>query len=115
MASHHKVYELVNQAREDKRRPACSYDSSTDVSRYSLLLDALQPYGSLGNINGPTIAKKRVEMDILYYEVCKSPSTHMAWLADAARAVLNPQSLRKVVDVIHFQWSGDVGDVEYCP
>lgn len=44
-----------------------------------------------------------------------SPDTHMAWLADSTRSILNPGTLSRIIDVLHFEWVGNTGDVEYCP
>lgn len=43
-----------------------------------------------------------------------SPQTRTAWLADSTRSLLHPTSLREIIDVVHFEWQGQTGDVEYC-
>lgn len=115
MSSHHKVFELVTQTKEVKRYSVCTYESTSDMSSYNELLAALEPYGSLGAIGGPRVDKQRCEMDRLYHEKREDPKTHQAWLADCARSLLNPRTLRAIVDVVHFEWTGDIGDAEYCP
>jgi hypothetical protein len=54
-------------------------------------------------------------MDKLYNIYRKDPTTHLAWLADATRDLLQPAVLRKIIDVVHYEWSGDLGAVDYCP
>lgn len=115
MSSHHKMYELITQVEEVNRYSICTYASSFEMSRYVQLLDALESYGSLSERNSPSVYKKRSEMDKLYYHMRETPQTHLAWLADTARSVLHPLNLRKIVDVVHFEWNGDIGDSEYCP
>lgn len=41
--------------------------------------------------------------------------THLTWMADITRSLLRPETLRKIVDVVHFEWRGDIGDREFCP
>lgn len=53
-------------------------------------------------------------MDKAYGLCQESPERHIAWLADATRSLLGPTTLRQIVDVVHFQWNGDVGAVYYC-
>jgi hypothetical protein len=36
-------------------------------------------------------------------------------IPDATRSLLKPTTLRQIVDVVHFEWSGDIGAVNYCP
>jgi len=115
MASHHKLRELVTQVREVKRYPMCVYQSTMNTTQHDKLLEALEPYGTLGGVDGPGVVKSRVEMDLLYHEKRQSAKTHLAWVADSTRSLLNPPTLRRIVDIVHFEWSGDVGDVEYCP
>lgn len=113
MASQHKVYEIVHGVKERKDFPSCEYSSSSD-GKYEQLFVALEPYGTL-EACGPDVAKRRMEMDLLYHS-CRSTSTaSAAWLADSTRCLLNPTNLRKIIDVVHFPWRGDAGDVEYCP
>jgi hypothetical protein len=35
------------------------------------------------------------------------------WLADIVRVVLHPDNLRRLVDVVHLPWNGELGDVDY--
>ncbi|KFY13926.1 hypothetical protein V492_02971 [Pseudogymnoascus sp. VKM F-4246] len=113
MSSEHKVYEVFHGVREKKDGVACEYVSASDGS-YQQLLEALAGYETLGE-NGPSVSKRRADMDLLYYGYRTSPETHMAWLADTARSLLEPITLRKIIDVVHFEWLGQTGDVEYCP
>ena len=114
MSSHHKVYELLKGVRPVRKYGYCEYTSAADNARYERLIEALRPYGTLGS-DGPSVLKKRIEMDKTY-DVCRqSPELHLSWLADAARSLLEPATLRQIVDVVHFEWSGDVGAVDYCP
>ncbi|EEA23875.1 hypothetical protein TMatcc_006948 [Talaromyces marneffei ATCC 18224] len=114
MASHHKVYELVNGVQEVKHYPTCTYALTEEETNYSNLLKALEPYGTLEK-DGPHVYMKRATMDQLYAINRSKPDTHFAWMADITRSLLRPQTLRKIVDVVHFEWSGDVGDREFCP
>ncbi|KAG6828127.1 hypothetical protein H0H92_009119 [Tricholoma furcatifolium] len=113
MSSHHKIFELVTGVREVAVYPCCEYMSMSD-GRYEQLLEALAVYGTLGD-QGPRVTKRRAEMDMAYHQIRLSPETHLAWLADCTRSLLDPVNLRKIVDVVHFEWKGHVGDVEYCP
>ncbi|KAK2758303.1 hypothetical protein FQN54_004149 [Arachnomyces sp. PD_36] len=113
MASQHKVYEVFHGVQEREGASMCEYTSTSDGS-YQELLDALSEYGTLGE-DGPNVTKRRSEMDLLYHAYRKQSQTHTAWLADSTRSLLNPVSLRKIVDVVHFEWKGQTGDVEYCP
>ncbi|KAJ5999858.1 hypothetical protein N7481_000267 [Penicillium waksmanii] len=114
LGAHHKVFEVLEGIRKVKNDDACIYDSQLDATRYERLLRALQPYGTLGD-QGPRVSKKRVEMDKLYNVYRKDPTSHLAWLADATRDLLQPKVLRKIIDVVHYEWSGDLGAVDYCP
>ncbi|KAM5454301.1 hypothetical protein MaudCBS49596_002318 [Microsporum audouinii] len=115
MASQHKVYELVAGTceRDSVHSKRCSYTSETDGS-YQELLKAVTVYGTLGD-NGADVKKKRAEMDLLYHICRGSPRTHAAWLADSTRTLLRPATLRRIIDIVHFEWRGPAGDVEYCP
>lgn len=114
LGSQHKVYELMIGVKEQQDRyRTCGYTSETDGS-YEQLLDVLRPYGSLGK-NGPSVWKRRVDMDLQYHECKRSTDTHIKWLADTARTLLNPINLRRIVDLVHFEWVGDIGDAEFCP
>ncbi|KAJ5408330.1 hypothetical protein N7509_002213 [Penicillium cosmopolitanum] len=112
MASHHKLYELYHETCENTEVKKCSYHGLEE--QYDKLVKALQPYGSLGD-DGPQWAKKRMELDELYSINRQSTRTHFAWLADMTRILLNPSNLRRIVDVVHYSWIGDTGQVEYCP
>lgn len=114
MSAHHKVYELLKGIRPAQKQSACEYVSVSQTLRYERLIEALRPYGTLGN-DGPRVSKKRIEMDKTYGLCQGSPERHLAWLADATRSLLEPTTLRQIVDVVHFEWSGDVGAVDYCP
>lgn len=58
-----------------------------------MLLQALNSYGTLGN-DGPRVTMKRKALQILYPKYKQTPETYIAWLADAAREMLNPSNLR---------------------
>lgn len=92
--------------------PPCAYEGLDE--RYQQLLEVLAPFGTLGK-NGPSIKLKRKEMDLRYHTYRQSTETHLAWLADSARVVLEPKLLRRLIDVVHYEWTGSVGDVSYCP
>ena len=114
LGSHHKVYEVLHGVRRVEKYSACEYESQINTARYDRLLLALQPYGTLGKV-GPRVTKKRIEMDKVF-SICRTdPETNLAWLADATRSLLDPTVLRQIVDVVHFEWRGDVGMVNYCP
>ncbi|RAL13286.1 uncharacterized protein BO97DRAFT_413729 [Aspergillus homomorphus CBS 101889] len=112
MASHHKLYELVHSLRESSELPPCAYEGLEEP--YERLVRALQPYGSLG-VTGPRWDLRRAELDALYSIYRRCPETHAAWLADMARLLLRPSTFRRIADVVHHVWMGDVGDVWYCP
>ncbi|EED17526.1 conserved hypothetical protein [Talaromyces stipitatus ATCC 10500] len=114
MASHHKVYELVNGVREVDHYSTCKYDSTEDETKYNNLLRVLEHYGTLGK-DGPHVLMGRATMDKLYSINRDKSETHLAWMADITRSLLKPEILRKIVDVVHFEWKGDIGDGEYCP
>ncbi|KAJ5290940.1 hypothetical protein N7478_000191 [Penicillium angulare] len=114
LGSHHKVYELLHWVKHVQKYSMCEYESEINTSRYDRLVQALQSYGTLGQ-DGPRVTKKRVEMDKLYSMCRPQPETNLAWLADATRSLLNPTVLRQIVDVVHFEWRGDIGAVDYCP
>ena len=113
MASQHKVYEVFNGINEQEEFATCRYSSLSDGS-YEQLLSALASYGTLGE-NGPDVGKRRMDMDLLYHGYRTNPQTSAAWLADSTRSLLQPTNLRMIIDVVHFPWSGEPGDVEYCP
>ncbi|KAJ5140852.1 hypothetical protein N7448_004260 [Penicillium atrosanguineum] len=114
MGAHHKVYEVLKGVKGIKQYEACNYASVADTSRYVRLVRALEPYGTLSE-DGPMVTKRRVEMEKVYSTCRSDPAAHMAWLADATRSLLEPTVLRRIVDVVHYEWSGDVGAVDYCP
>ena len=114
LGSHHKIYEQVQGVTPVKHYTACLYRSEADSSRYARLVHALRPFGTLGE-DAPQVWRKRVEMD-KSFSVCRlNPDAHLAWLAYTARGLLDPMVLRRIVDVVHYEWSGDVGVVDYCP
>lgn len=113
MASHHKVYEVVNGVQEVKQYPTCKYGSIEDETKYNNVLKALEPYGTLGE-EGPHTYMKRAIMDQQYAVSRLKSETHLAWMADITRSLLQPETMRKIVDVVHFEWRGDTGDREYC-
>ncbi|KAJ5982176.1 hypothetical protein N7451_012276 [Penicillium sp. IBT 35674x] len=112
MASHHKLYELIHETLENKDVQECNYYELEE--HYDKLLRALQPYGTLGH-DGPHWARKRMELDRLYSLNRRSTRTHLAWLADMTRLLLKPSNFRRIVDVVHYSWTGDIGQVDYCP
>ncbi|KAB8267872.1 hypothetical protein BDV30DRAFT_246221 [Aspergillus minisclerotigenes] len=112
MASHHKLYELVHGVVESPVLKPCEYDGLED--QYELLLGALRPYGSLGSA-GPNLGMKRKDLDQLYSSYRQSPEAHRAWLADMVRILMQPTAFRRIVDVVHYPWLGEIGDVQYCP
>ncbi|KAJ5364325.1 uncharacterized protein N7496_010038 [Penicillium cataractarum] len=112
-ACHHKVYELVQGTHLNKKEAVCHYEATSDGS-YEMLLDALQSYGTLGSL-GPRVTMKRKLLQVLYPKYKQVPETHIAWLADAAREMLNPTNLRRLVDFVHYEWDGQLGDTGYCP
>jgi hypothetical protein len=113
MSSHHKIYELINGVQEVKQYPTCKYASTADQTQYNNLLKALEPYGTMGE-EGPHVLMKRATMDQLYAVNRAKSETHIAWMADIVRSLLRPETLRKIVDVVHFEWRGDLGDREFC-
>ncbi|RAH63581.1 hypothetical protein BO85DRAFT_455560 [Aspergillus piperis CBS 112811] len=114
MSSHHKVYEISTQVSEVGKQDECLSRSRDHQRAYWGLLEVLAPYGTLGK-EGPRVGQTRAELDFRY-GVCRSSSTlHAAWLADITRSLLEPRTLRRIVDVVHFEWTGCEGEVEYCP
>jgi hypothetical protein len=114
MGSHHKVYELMKELTVDKNWPACRYTLVSNQRKQKRLLASLAPFGTLGK-NGPSVSRKRAELDKQYATCIGDRQRHLAWLADACRSLLCPQTLRRIVDVVHYRWDGEVGDVQYCP
>lgn len=111
MASHHKVYELTRGLEPVEGSPRCEY---VGLESYNQLLEALSLYGTARK-DSPHVQKTRSEMDKLYKISRLAPPTHLAWLADATRILLDSIHFWPIVDVVHYQWSGEVGDAEYCP
>lgn len=112
LSSGHKVFEALHGVKPLEGDDPCHYNSKDDGS-YESLLEALEPYGSLGK-DGPSIFMQRKELQLRYAKHRHSPRDHMKWTADVVRIVLHPDTLRKLVDVVHFQWTGDLGHVGYC-
>lgn len=112
MASHHKLYELTHGVRENTELSPCEYDGLDE--QYDLLVRSLQPYGSLGP-DGPQWGMKRMELDKKFSIYRQSPETHSAWTADMVRLLVSPSNFRRLVDVVHYSWTGEIGEAEYCP
>lgn len=112
MSSGHKLFEIVHGTRPVIGSEPCHYKSSDDGS-YERLQTALAKYGSLGDA-GPSIALTRKELQLRYVKYRSSSETHVKWVADAVRVALHPETLRRLADVVHFQWTGDLGHVGYC-
>jgi len=112
LSTGHKVYELLRDIRAVDTDPPCRYQSE-ESGLYEDLLGALEAYGTLGE-GGPKLAMKRKDLQLLYAVYRRSPETHIKWLADAVRLVLHPRTLRRLVDVVHYQWTGEIGDAGYC-
>lgn len=62
---------------------------------YERLVEALEPYGTLGN-HKPQVSRKRIEMDKAYILCQGSPGRHLAWLADATRSLLELTTLGRL-------------------
>ncbi|KOS48773.1 hypothetical protein ACN38_g304 [Penicillium nordicum] len=114
MGSHHKIYELTGEVKVEVKWPLCQYTSVNNQSKHKRLLDSLTPFGTLGK-EGPNVSNKRIELDKRYATCIHDTNRHSAWLADMCRSLLSPQTLRKIVDVVHYRWDGHAGDAEYCP
>lgn len=112
LSSGHKVHEILRATRVVSSNPPCVY-KSRENGAYSELLEALEPYGTLGE-KGPHIRMKRADLQMQYAEHGQVHDAHLMWMADAVRAVLHPDNLRRLVDVVHYQWRGDLGNVNYC-
>lgn len=112
MSSGHKLHEILHGTQPKSEDRACHYHSK-DNGAYGLLLQALEPYGTLGD-DGPRITMTRKELQLLYAINTGLPERHIKWMADVARAVLNPDVLRRSVDIVHYQWSGELGQIDYC-
>lgn len=112
MASYHKLYELTHGVRENTELSPCKYDGLDE--QYDLLVRSLQPYGSLGP-DGPQWGMKRMELDKKFSIYRQSPETHSAWTADMVRLLVSPSNFRRLVDVVHYSWTGEIGEVKtYC-
>ncbi|KAL3479453.1 hypothetical protein BJX99DRAFT_222135 [Aspergillus californicus] len=57
MASHHKMYEISQQVSEISSNPPCEYQCVTNRGGYLDLLDALTPFGTLGQ-DGPCVSNE---------------------------------------------------------
>jgi len=112
MSSGHKVYELLRGTRAIDSDPPCCY-LSQENGVYEDLLAALEVYGTLGQ-DGPDLAMKRKDLQLLYAVYRNESEGHIKWLADAVRLMLHPKTLRRLVDVVHYQWVGELGDAGYC-
>jgi hypothetical protein len=112
MSSGHKMYELLHGTHLVDSDQPCRYHSE-DSGVYEELLGALETYGTLGE-GGPKLTMKRKDLQLLYAVYRNDPETHIRWLADTVRLVLHPNTLRRLVDVVHYQWSGEIGDAGYC-
>lgn len=112
LSTGHKVYELLRGTRLVGTEPLCRYRSEEN-GVYEDLLRALHSYGTLGE-GGPKLTMKRKDLQLLYAVYRNDPETHIKWLADAVRLVLHPKTLRRLVDVVHYQWTGEIGDAGYC-
>jgi hypothetical protein len=71
MACHHKVYELVCGSDLHMQEEVCQYEATSDGS-YSMLLQALNSYGTLGN-DGPRVTMKLKALQILYPKYRQTP------------------------------------------
>lgn len=112
MSSGHKVYELLHGLQPSETSTPCHYKSENN-GNYEQLLQALEPYGTLGE-DGPRIDMTRKDLQMRYAHHRESPESHIRWTADAVRIILHPGNLRHLVDVVHYPWTGDLGNVNYC-
>lgn len=112
LSSGHKLFETLHGIEPLAGDEPCHYKSKTDGA-YESLLEALEPHGTMGE-DGPSVDMKREELQLLYAKHRQSPVQHSKWTADVVRIVLHPDNLRKLVDVVHYQWTGDLGNVNYC-
>ncbi|KAF1935118.1 hypothetical protein EJ02DRAFT_389653, partial [Clathrospora elynae] len=112
LSSGHKMFEILRGIKAIPDDQPCHYKSKDDGS-YRVLLEALEPYGTLGK-EGPNIGMKRKELQMLYSNHRQSADAHIKWMADVVRIVLHPDTLRQLVDVVHLPWSGELGNVNYC-
>lgn len=112
MSSGHKLFETLHGTQDVDSNPSCPYKSKKS-GLYAELIEALEPYGTLGD-EGPTITMKRKELQMLYAKHRQTPESHIRWQADVARIVLHPDNLRRLVDVVHYQWTGELRNVDCC-
>ncbi|KAI8631703.1 hypothetical protein F5Y19DRAFT_424595 [Xylariaceae sp. FL1651] len=111
MASHHKIYECVTGSEEFRSIECCDFGGRVEFRR---LLNALEPLGTTPEYP-PDIRLTRAELESRYCRSRVTSKAHLSWLADAARTLLNPDNMRPVVDLGHYRWNGDEGDVDFCP
>lgn len=112
MSSGHKLFETFHGTHASGEDPICHYKSE-DSGGYEALLTALESYVTLGE-EGPNINMRRKGLQLRYSDHRRTPETHIKWMADAVRVVLHPQTLRRLVDVVNYSWSGELGRVDYC-
>ncbi|CAF9914544.1 MAG: hypothetical protein GOMPHAMPRED_008188 [Gomphillus americanus] len=107
----HKVYKIMLGTQLSSPSLPREYKSKHDGA-YEKLLRALEPYGTLGE-HGPCVIMRRKDLQMRYSEYRMSSSDHSRLLADVTRTVLHPYTLGRPVDVVRYQWTGDVGDVKH--
>ena len=112
LGSGHKVYEIFRGTGSNGTSRPCHYESK-DNGAYEQLLESLHSYPSLGG-KGPSVNMRRKDLQLLYAEHRGSPGSHKRWLADVVREVLHPDNLRRLVDVVHYPWVGELGEIGYC-
>jgi hypothetical protein len=112
MGSGHKVYEITRGTDSVGVDSPCCYKSKDDGA-YEELLETLESYPVLEE-DGPHVTMKRKDLQALYAKHRLSSQGHIMWLADVVRVVLHPENLRRLVDVVHHPWSGELGEVDYC-
>jgi hypothetical protein len=112
MGSGHKVYEIFRGTNSIGMGSPCCYKSKDDGA-YRDLLGSLESYPGLEE-DGPDVIMKRRDLQTLYAKHRLSSQGHVMWLADVVRVVLHPDNLRRLVDVVHHPWNGELGDVGYC-
>lgn len=112
-SSGHKLFETYHGTRLIATDPPCLYRSQQS-SAYQELLEALSEYGTLGEAEGPSLHLKRRDLQLRYAKHRVASETHIRWMADVVRIVLNPNVLRRLVDVVHYQWVGELGSINYC-
>jgi hypothetical protein len=111
LGSGHEVYEMFRGTNSDGVDTPCCYKSKNDGA-YEDLLQSLESYPSLEE-GGPHITMKRKDLQTLYAKHRLSSQDHVMWLADIVRVVLHPDNLRRLFDVVHHPWNGELGDVDY--